>query len=171
MYAKVDNSFLSSVSDSCVVFQILNVVSLVHVKTYATDMPGHIKLRVFFLMGLPLDLDGAQYALSVTRRPPLVSRCCHQQYCAHKTAEVVVCVFMLRDTHSSPQSECTISDTIHPFVVSYAWKHIVTCSLAAMSVFIGALLFCITLLHILWWIGLLRPPPRIRADNSKALHT
>ena len=161
MYAKVDNSFLSSVSDSCVVFQILNVFSLVHVKTCHRHAGTHHVTR-FVFMGLPLDLDGAQYALSVTRRPPLVSRCCHQQYCAHKTAEVVVCVFMLRDTHSSPQSECTISDTIHPFVVSYAWKHIVTCSLAAMSVFIGALLFCITLLHILWWIGLLRPPPRIR---------
>ena len=135
--------------------------SLVHVKTCHRHA-GTQHVTLFVLMGLPLDLDGAQYALSVTRRPPLVSRCCHQQYCAHKTAEVVVCVFMLRDTHSSPQSECTISDTIHPFVVSYAWKHIVTCSLAAMSVFIGALLFCITLLHILWWIGLLRPPPRIR---------
>ena len=52
LYAKVDNSFLSSVSDSCVVFQILNVFSLVHVTTYATDMPGHITLRVFVFNGL-----------------------------------------------------------------------------------------------------------------------
>ena len=158
------------------VSQILNVFSLVQ-REDMCPMPGRITLRAFLLlMGLPLDLDGAQYALSVTIRPPLVSRCCHQQYFAHKTAEVVVCVFMLTDTHSSPQgavsvmlcffmhslSECTTSDTIDPFVVSYAWKHIVTCSLAAMSVFIGALLSCITLLHILWWIGSVRPPPGIQ---------
>ena len=170
MFSGVDNSRprnqrLTKAIELCLIFvggvSDFKCFSLVQ-REDICHMPGHITLRVFFLMGLPLDLDGAQYALSVTRRPPLVSRCCHQQYCAHKTAEVVVCVFMLRDTHSSPQSECTISDTIHPFVVSYAWKHIVTCSLAAMSVFIGALLFCITLLHILWWIGLLRPPPRIR---------
>ena len=66
-------------------------------KTYATDMAGHIPLRASrysFFMGLHLELYGAQYSLSVTRRPPLGTRCCHQQYCSHKTAEVVVCVCM-----------------------------------------------------------------------------
>ena len=75
---------------------------------------------------------------------------------SHGAVSVMLCFFI----HSL--SECTILDTIDPFCVSYAWKHTVTCSLAAMSGFIGALLSCITLLHILWWIGLVRPPPRIR---------
>ena len=60
-----------------------------------------------FCMGLRLELYGAQYSLSVTRRPPLGTRCCHHQYCSHKTAEVVVCICMHCGHTQHPSRCCT----------------------------------------------------------------
>ena len=153
---------MNCVQDSCVVCQILHVSFIFakarrHMPQTWRDTSRYERLVVFssFFMGLRLELYGAQYSLSVTRRPPLGTRCCHQQYCSHKTAEVVVCICMhCGHTHSTLQgaapvmlcffihslSECTILDTIDPFGLSHAWKHTVTCALVAMSVFIGALL-------------------------------
>ena len=99
--------FMCCVSDFTCVFHFCNSE-----KTYATDMAGHIPLRASrffssFVMGLRLELYGAQYSLSVTRRPPLGTRCCHQQYCSHKTAEVVVCVCMHCGHTQHPSRCCT----------------------------------------------------------------
>ena len=107
------HTLVNCVQDSCVVCQILHVSFIFakarrHMPQTWRDTSRYERL-VFFscFMGLRLELYGAQYSLSVTRRPPLGTRCCHQQYCSHKTAEVVVCICMHCGHTQHPSRCCT----------------------------------------------------------------